>query len=117
MEITQADIQRVAEAAARKAINEWTNRAVPPAIMSRSEWREMMEKSSEEANEKMMSEVRLMFKSIGLDLNDQAETATKIKLLFRLQHNIGIVVLWGFIGIITAIAGGLGWLISAPWRK
>jgi hypothetical protein len=116
-QLSDYDVQRLADAVAEKALKKWATRAVPPASpMSRDELHELMEDSCKAANDQMLVEVRRLFSSIGLDLTDPAETASRVKTLFRLQHNIGVVVLWACISAIGAIIAGVGWAVTAPWR-
>lgn len=109
MSIAESEVQHIAEEAARRAIQEFSARAVPPGSMSRDEFKEMIESAVEKR-------VKELFKSIGLDLGEPAKTANKIISLFNLQQAIGMIVLWGAISIIGATLGGIGWLIVSPWR-
>lgn len=102
--------RKAADDAAEKALKKWVlHHAAPIPSMSRAELDEIIR-----ATCKLV--INETLKSIGLDMGDPAETATKMKLLFRTQHAAGMVIVWTAAGILAAMFGGVLWLIAWPWR-
>jgi len=98
-----------ARIAARDAVRDWVAHSANMPAMSRAELSDIIRSTCNDLIDERLH-------AIGLDMKDPAETATKLKLLFRTQHAAGMVVVWTTVGIIGAAVGGMLWLLAAPWR-